>query len=186
MFSNTPASWVTPISTRSSVGTDGPGLPSKRLELVRALLPIAQRIFERIKANAEEGVDVDQLRLQLPRSKVTQKQPRTRERPTAILPTGSTDVPGDVGLALTLSGVRPNPSMSQALVVDFTLPSPSPATVEFLDVMGRRLVRPDVASMGAGRHIVDLAAHVRLAPGRYSLRLTQGGESRVSQVVVTP
>ena len=103
-----------------------------------------------------------------------------------ILPTGTTDVPGDVGLALTLSGVRPNPSMSQALVVDFTLPSPSPATVEFLDVMGRRLVRLDVTSMGAGRHTVDLAAHVRLAPGRYSLRLTQGGESRVSQVVVTP
>jgi len=41
-----------------------------------------------------------------------------------------------------------------------------------------------VGSFGAGTHALDLGAGLRLAPGIYLVRLTQGGNVRVTRAVV--
>ena len=68
--------------------------------------------------------------------------------------------------------------------VAFTLPSAAPARLSLLDVSGREVGVRDVGAMGAGRHVLDLAAGRRLAPGIYILRLTQGTQVRASRVAV--
>jgi hypothetical protein len=76
-------------------------------------------------------------------------------------------------LALALEGLRPNPA-TEVLRVAFTLPSAAPATLELLDLTGRRLVQREVGGLGAGRHLVRLDEVARPAPGMYWLRLTLG------------
>ena len=84
-----------------------------------------------------------------------------------------------------LDGVRPNPAVGRTLNVSFSLPAARRARLELLDVMGRLVASADVGAMGAGGHVVDLAAGRPLAPGLYLVRLTQGGEARTARVVVT-
>ncbi len=85
---------------------------------------------------------------------------------------------------LAIDGARPNPTRGRALMIHFTLSNAAPATLELLDVAGRRIVRSDVGSLGAGRHALDLHRGGRLAPGLYLARLRQGGVVRVARVVV--
>jgi hypothetical protein len=85
--------------------------------------------------------------------------------------------------SLALDPVRPNPSTGEALTVCFSLASSQPATLELLDVTGRRIVRREVGSMGAGPRTLDLREGQRLAPGLYLVRLTQGANTRVVRVV---
>ncbi len=100
------------------------------------------------------------------------------ERPTA---TTWIDVPLAAGFAL--AGPSPNPS-SDAMRVAFSLPAGAPARLELLDVAGRALVVRDVGTMGAGRHVVDLAEGKHFAPGVYLVRLTQGGRSLSARACV--
>jgi hypothetical protein len=93
-------------------------------------------------------------------------------------------VPGDAGLALALSPVHPNPSRGGALTVDFTLPSAVTASLELLDVAGRRITTRDVGTLGAGHHVLSVGDGSRLAPGLYLVRLRQGASARVSRAVV--
>src|SRR6185436_15271468 len=58
-------------------------------------------------------------------------------------------------LVLALDGLRPNPAVGE-LAVAFTLPSPAAATLELLDVAGRRAVAADVGALGPGRHLLRL------------------------------
>ncbi len=98
-------------------------------------------------------------------------------------PDGTTAVaPGAAGFAL--AGALPNPATSGALWVRFTLPDATAATLELLDVSGRRVRAQAVGALGAGTHAVDLRAGGALAPGMYLLRLTRGGEGRTARVVV--
>jgi hypothetical protein len=90
------------------------------------------------------------------------------------------DVPRTLSLAL--EGLRPNPSVG-ALTVAFTLPSWAPATLELLDVGGRRLIGREVGSLGAGGHLLRLDDGLRLAPGMYWLRLTQNGRALIKRGV---
>ena len=89
------------------------------------------------------------------------------------------------GLSLSLAGARPNPSTGGALAVRFSLRDGSPATLELFDVNGRRVLGRDVGSLGAGEHVIDLAA-LRLSPGLYLARLAQGGEKRQQRIVIVP
>jgi hypothetical protein len=80
--------------------------------------------------------------------------------------------------------VRPNPSHGSALTVHFTLATAAAATLEMLDVAGRRIAMRDVGSLGVGRHAIDLGAGRRLASGLYLVCLRQGANVRVTRVAV--
>jgi hypothetical protein len=91
------------------------------------------------------------------------------------------------GLALALRGARPNPAEAE-LRVSFTLASDSPATLELLDVTGRRVLALDVGERGAGSHVATLgggaSGGARLAAGVYVLRLTQEGRTVTAKAAV--
>jgi hypothetical protein len=107
------------------------------------------------------------------------------EGPVAtLLPSGTVEVAQSGPLAFALEGVRPNPSHGEQLSVAFTLPTSAPALLELVDVSGRRVVEREAGSLGVGRHVVDLAAGRRIAPGLYLVRLTQGASVRVTRVTV--
>ena len=84
-------------------------------------------------------------------------------------------------LELGLHGVSPQPSRG-ALRVDFTLGDGGPATLELVDVAGRRVIARDLTALGAGRHAVDLRAG--LPVGVYLVRLTQAGRALVRKAVI--
>jgi hypothetical protein len=90
------------------------------------------------------------------------------------------DVPSTM---LSLEGLRPNPA-SGPLSVSFALPSSSPASLEVLDVSGRRILQRDVGSMGAGAHVVRLEESGGLSPGIYWLRLRQGTKALLARGAV--
>jgi hypothetical protein len=94
------------------------------------------------------------------------------------------DVGDRAPLAFALEGVRPNPSRGGQLSVTFALPSSTPARLELIDVSGRRIVTRDVGALGAGPHVVALAANRALRPGLYLVRLEQGANVRVTRVAV--
>lgn len=81
---------------------------------------------------------------------------------------------------LALLGLRPNPATGP-LSVSFALPDASPASLELLDVGGRRLMQREVGSLGAGSHIVRLDEGASLPPGIYWVRLRHGGRSLLSR-----
>jgi hypothetical protein len=81
-----------------------------------------------------------------------------------------------------LEGMTPNPSAGSARIA-FTLPDRSPATLDLLDVTGRQVVRHDVGSRGAGRHVVD-ATTAELAPGVYVIRLIRGDATLTARAAV--
>jgi hypothetical protein len=89
------------------------------------------------------------------------------------------DVP--VAPALAIEAVRPNPA-DRELWVTFSLPQSASATLELLDVSGRRIRGQTVS--GVGRQTVDLAAGGRLAPGVYLVRLIQAGRSVVMRASI--
>jgi len=84
---------------------------------------------------------------------------------------------------LALQGSRPNPSGSR-LSVSFSLPVLAPATLELLDVTGRRLRARAVGTLGAGRHVVDMTPERPLGTGVYWLRLTQAGKALTAKTIV--
>ena len=81
------------------------------------------------------------------------------------------DVPA--AWALRLEHAGSNPSSSDPSV-SLTLPSHEPATLEVLDLQGRRLRVRDVGALGPGRHHVSLSQGRSLAPGVYLVRLRSG------------
>ncbi len=86
------------------------------------------------------------------------------------------------GLRFALDGLRPNPA-TEHLVVSFTLPSDDPATLEVLDVSGRRLVSRHLTGLPAGRHMLRLGDAPPPA-GIYFVRLTQRGHSLTARAAV--
>jgi hypothetical protein len=118
--------------------------------------------------------------------KLTAVDTHGNESPFALAGPGqTTDVTdGDTRLAFSLEGVRPNPAFGGRMLVHFALPDGAPATLELLDVAGRRVRERAVGSLGAGRHVVDLSGSQRLTPGLYFLRLTQGTSQRVARATL--
>ncbi len=74
---------------------------------------------------------------------------------------------------LRVDGFRPNPARGHVTVA-FSLAADGPASLEVLDVAGRRLVHREVGSMGPGNHMLPLGPGFRPAPGVYIVRLLQG------------
>jgi len=97
-------------------------------------------------------------------------------------PDATTDVVPDGLAAFALERVRPNPAPASRLVISFSLPVSAPARLEMFDVRGRRVAVQEVGGQ-AGRNSVRLST-VRLAPGIYMLRLTQGSDARTQRVTV--
>jgi len=64
------------------------------------------------------------------------------------------------------------------------LPTDDAASLELLDIAGRRVASRDVGSLGRGRHQVTLEGSARLAPGVYLVRLVQAQSSRTMRAVV--
>jgi hypothetical protein len=92
------------------------------------------------------------------------------------------DVPSAAGFALW--GLKPNPASARDLAVSFSLESAAPATLELLDVGGRRVLARAVGALGAGNHVLPLEGG-GIAPGTYFIRLTQGARSATRRAVVT-
>src|SRR6185503_7337868 len=73
---------------------------------------------------------------------------------------------------LSFVGPAPNPTRDGGLTVAFTLPDGAHASLEVLDVSGRRVARRSVGELGAGRHRLDLARGEPVPPGIYLIRLS--------------
>jgi hypothetical protein len=86
-------------------------------------------------------------------------------------------------ITLALHGLVPNPPLRE-LMVSFTLPDDRPATVELLDLAGRRLRSVEVAGRGSGRHSVSLGPAGGLGSSVYMVRLRHGGRSLVRKCVL--
>ena len=90
-------------------------------------------------------------------------------------------VPG--GAAFALFGLEPNPAVRE-LQVAFSLPDDQPATLELLDLAGRRVRYRSVGAHGAGRHVLSLGAAGELPSGVYLVRLERAGRRLVTKCVV--
>lgn len=84
---------------------------------------------------------------------------------------------------LALAGFRPNPAIGPGVTIALTLASNAPATLDLVDVAGRRVAHRDVGALGAGTHAVEVDANLRA--GVYWLKLAQGDDVRVVRGVVT-
>jgi cytochrome c5 len=84
---------------------------------------------------------------------------------------------------LALRAALSNPG--DRVAISFSLPSAAPATVELIDIQGRRILSRDVGSMGAGIHEVALDPGRRLPSGVYFVRLTQGNRFVTAKAVLT-
>jgi hypothetical protein len=85
---------------------------------------------------------------------------------------------------LALEGARPNPSLDGEPHVWFTLPDRERATLELIDVAGRRVARREVGTLGAGPHMATLATKPHLRSGIYFLRLTHGSQVLHTRLVL--
>jgi hypothetical protein len=83
---------------------------------------------------------------------------------------------------LALSAPRPNPGSGPASFA-VTLADRAPASIELLDLQGRRVAHRDLGAFDAGSHVVRFEEAAALAPGVYLARLTQGVETRTVRVI---
>jgi hypothetical protein len=97
-------------------------------------------------------------------------------------PAGETWVDVHSDLTFALNGVRPNPT-NGPLNIAFSLPDNSPATLELVDIGGRRVFTREVGTMGGGFHVVPVQ-NSNLPIGIYAVRLTQHGRTLKSKVTV--
>jgi hypothetical protein len=90
------------------------------------------------------------------------------------------DVPDTWRLAL--SAPRPNPGSGSASFA-VTLAERAPASIELLDLQGRRVAHRDLGMLDLGSHVVTFDEAAELAPGIYLARLTQGVDTRTVRLV---
>jgi len=90
------------------------------------------------------------------------------------------DVPS---LRFALPGPTPNPAVG-GLTVAFSLPDAERASLEVVDISGRRVFARDVGAYGAGDHSLSVVPGGPLAPGVYFVRLTRGGSTLVARACV--
>jgi hypothetical protein len=102
----------------------------------------------------------------------------------ALGPAQTLDTGAPPRFEFALEGARPNPAHRARLAIAFTLPTSERATLELIDVSGRRLAREEVGALGAGPHLVGFDHARSLAPGLYMVRLTQGTRVRTIRTVL--
>ena len=91
------------------------------------------------------------------------------------------DVPS--AYVLTLRGFVPNPAVG-APTVAFTLARSGPASLELLDVAGRRMASHEVGSLGPGSHAIRFGGGPALAPGVYLVRLRTPDRALVTRAAI--
>ena len=79
-------------------------------------------------------------------------------------------------------GVRPNPSRTDFLI-EYVLDDATRATLELLDISGRRLWSRPADALGPGPHTMSVAPSRPLRPGVYMIRLTCRTASCLRKVV---
>lgn len=94
------------------------------------------------------------------------------------------DVPREPSLALALDAVRPNPWRGGVLILTFSLQSRRAATLEVIDIAGRRVVTSELEARGPGRGSATIELSRHLTPGVYLVRLRQGGAARLRRFAV--
>jgi hypothetical protein len=82
---------------------------------------------------------------------------------------------------VVLHRVGPNPARGE-LSVEFSLADGTSATVELIDIAGRRVAAREVGSFGPGRHRLELREE--FPAGVYLVRLAQGTRMRLMKVAV--
>lgn len=85
-------------------------------------------------------------------------------------------------LLLSLEGLQPNPAVKD-LLVSFTLPSDAAASLEMIDVSGRRVLARDLRGLPPGRHTLRLD-EARPPAGVYFMRLTQRDQSVTTRAAI--
>ena len=91
------------------------------------------------------------------------------------------ETPGAAQLAIR--SITPNPTPALPLSVQLVLPTADRATLELVDVSGRRVLQREL-NVGAGVHQVAVAGDRAVPGGIYWLRLRQGNRLAVSRVVL--
>jgi hypothetical protein len=100
------------------------------------------------------------------------------------LPTETTDVPAAThAAAFALHGVQPNPVTTNG-IVSFALSEATPATLELVDIAGRRVWSREVGDLGPGEHTARLSDGARLPSGVYFVRLIQGTHVAATRVTL--
>lgn len=102
---------------------------------------------------------------------------------TSVLVPTTTGVNPGLSAEFALSGVTPNPAI-QRMSVSFVLSSAAPASLELLDVTGRRMMGREVGALGAGSHRIDITTAGQFPPGLYFLRLSQAGRVASGRVTI--
>jgi len=98
---------------------------------------------------------------------------------------GLLDAPAPSGGRLSLDRVFPNPTRDD-LGLAFVLPGAGEASVELIDLAGRRVLERSLGTLSAGPHAVTLAGATGvLAPGVYFLRLTHAHETVTRRVALS-
>jgi hypothetical protein len=82
---------------------------------------------------------------------------------------------------VTLRAIEPNPA-SRAVSVRVSLPGGAPASLELLDLAGRRMRARTLT--GAGERTERLDGLEAIAPGIYLLRVTQRSASRSARLAI--
>jgi hypothetical protein len=65
-----------------------------------------------------------------------------------------------------------------------TLTAGAAGTLELIDAAGRRIAARNLAGLGPGSHVLDLATGTHVPIGLYMVRLRAGGAERVARVTV--
>jgi hypothetical protein len=84
---------------------------------------------------------------------------------------------------LSLAGLRPNP-IGDRLRVALALATSEPASLELIDVTGRRVRSREIGPLGPGQHVVDLGDAHDIRAGLYFLRVTQAGQTRTAKATI--
>ncbi len=100
-----------------------------------------------------------------------------------VEPQSQTDVDPSGPLALALARLGPSPSAG-SVRLSVTLPTDDPASLDLLDVTGRRVASRSLGSLGPGRHSVNLVAEGPLKSGVYFALLRHRDQERMVRVVV--
>jgi hypothetical protein len=93
------------------------------------------------------------------------------------------DVPHVGPSTLALAPLSPTPSRNGRLGLRFTLPREGAASVELLDLAGRRVASRDLGTLPAGPHELDWSLGGRVPPGVHLVRLRFGADERTVRAV---
>jgi hypothetical protein len=90
-----------------------------------------------------------------------------------------------VAPSFSLGRAWPNPARDRVRL-SFTLSSSAPATLDVMDIAGRRVWSQRLQGLGPGPHVVGLDRAGIGRAGLYFARLTQSGRARTTRVVWVP